>query len=140
MGIAALPSEKRDGGRGSLRRRLRRMLETGELVGWCRIAQVDRSTPVLSNTRGAKGTRCLPRYGQKIGERLRARQKSNDGVQRRRGSDGACLSAEGLHSLVVSETYPMLIKASRIVIESEARIEFNGIGVPNVVTCQGLVW
>jgi hypothetical protein len=34
----------------------------------------------------------------------------------------------------------MLINASRIVIESEARIEFNGIGVPNVVTCGELVW
>jgi hypothetical protein len=30
----------------------------------------------------------------------------------------------------------MLINASRTVIESEARIEFSGIGVPNVVTCR----
>jgi hypothetical protein len=29
----------------------------------------------------------------------------------------------------------MLINASKIVIESEARIEFSGIGVPSVVTC-----
>jgi hypothetical protein len=46
MGIAALPSEKRDGGRGSLRRRLRRMLETGELVGRKRIALVARIAPI----------------------------------------------------------------------------------------------
>jgi hypothetical protein len=37
--------------------------------------------------------------------------------------------------LAVSGTYPILIKASRIVIESEARMEFSGIGVPSVVTC-----
>jgi hypothetical protein len=29
-----------------------------------------------------------------------------------------------------------LINASKIVIESETRIEFSGIGVPNVVTCR----
>lgn len=36
--------------------------------------------------------------------------------------------------IVVSRTYPMLINASKTVIESDARIEFSGIGVPNVVT------
>jgi hypothetical protein len=40
----------------------------------------------------------------------------------------------------MSMTYPILISASKIVIESEARIEFNGIGVPNVVICQESVW
>jgi hypothetical protein len=71
---------------------------------------------------------------------LRTRQKSNDGVQRRRRSDNAHLSVDILYHLATSTTYPMLINASRIVMESEARIEFNGIGVPNVVTCQELVW
>lgn len=30
----------------------------------------------------------------------------------------------------------MLVNASRTVMEGEARIEFSGFGVPNVVTCQ----
>jgi hypothetical protein len=55
MGIAALPRENLDGGRGSLRRRLRRMLERSETVSWWEIVLMANHGPVRFKVAKRKG-------------------------------------------------------------------------------------
>jgi hypothetical protein len=59
VGIAALPSENLDGGRGSLRRRLRRMLEKSETVSWWGIVLMANHEPVRFKVAKRKGDAVL---------------------------------------------------------------------------------
>ena len=137
MGIAPLPSEKRDGGSGSLRRRLRRMLKEDELDRYL----VAKNAPIRPESKEAQKRRGTYQDIERMYENDCAPVKSPmmvfsaaEDLITHACQSGSCTVWR------LSTTYPILINASRIVIESEARIEFNGIGVPNVVTCQESVW